>query len=115
MGGASSNSGDLTPKALFSSGQGWSQHFSQIFHPMAGEYDLIGNYPQAADTVRNVDAYSNVFEELRSSVAPELELIESRIIAPVKELQTVLKQIRKNMTKRDHKVCGGYGYVCDER
>lgn len=73
---------------------------------MVGEYDLLGNYPQAADTVRNVDAYSSVFEELRSSVVPELELVESRIIGPVKEFQVIMKQIRKNITKRDHKVRG---------
>jgi amphiphysin len=42
-------------------------------------------------------------EELRGAVSPELELIESRIVGPVKELQGVLKMIRKTITKRDHK------------
>ena len=43
-------------------------------------------------------------EELRTSISPELELIESRVVGPVKELQGVMKSIRKMITKRDHKV-----------
>ncbi|KAI5120227.1 hypothetical protein M0805_000041 [Coniferiporia weirii] len=89
---------------LFTAGQGFSAHFSQIFHPLVGEYDLIGKHPQAGDTIRNVDPYQNVFEELRANISPELELIESRIVVPIKELQTILRQIRKNITKRDHKL-----------
>jgi amphiphysin len=55
--------------------------------------------------VRNVDAYEAMMEETRQSVGPELELIESRIVGPVKEYQQVLKTIRKSITKREHKVC----------
>jgi amphiphysin len=44
-------------------------------------------------------------EEMRSSVAPELDLIDSRVVGPLKELQGVLKSVRKTITKRDHKVC----------
>lgn len=36
---------------------------------------------------------------------PELELIESRIIGPIKEFQNILKSIRKSIAKREHKVC----------
>jgi amphiphysin len=43
-------------------------------------------------------------EELKSAVAPELELIQSRVMGPVKEFQGVMKLIRKSITKRDHKV-----------
>ncbi|EJD04441.1 BAR-domain-containing protein [Fomitiporia mediterranea MF3/22] len=89
---------------LFTAGQGFSQHFCQLFHPMVGEYDLIGKNPDAQDTIRNVDGYQQLFEELRMSITPELELIESRIVTPVKELQTIMKQIRKNITKRNHKL-----------
>ncbi|KAL5534686.1 hypothetical protein ACEPAG_1150 [Sanghuangporus baumii] len=89
---------------LFTSGQGYAQHFGQIFHPMVGEFDLIGKYPEAQDTIRNVDGYQQLFEELKLNIAPELELIESRIVVPVKELQAIMKSIRKNITKRDHKL-----------
>ena len=39
-----------------------------------------------------------------SALSPELELIESRVASPVRELQGIMKMIRKSMTKRDHKV-----------
>lgn len=89
---------------LFTSGAGFATHFSTIFHPISGEYDLIGKNPDAAQTIRSVSKYETAMEELRSAVGPELELIESRIVGPTKELQQVMKTIRKSITKRDHKV-----------
>ncbi|TFL06231.1 BAR-domain-containing protein [Pterulicium gracile] len=90
--------------SLFTSSQGFATHFSTIFHPISGEYDLIGNHPDAGHTIRNVEKYETAMEELRAVIAPELELIESRIVAPVQEYQTVLKTVRKTITKRDHKL-----------
>ncbi|CAE6421760.1 Protein hob1 AltName: Full=Homolog of Bin1 [Rhizoctonia solani AG-1 IB] len=90
--------------ALLTSGASFATHFSNLFHPIAGEYDLIGRHPEAEDTVRNVTAYQADMEELRQTLSPELELIESRIVGPVKELQTIMKGIRKGITKRDHKL-----------
>jgi amphiphysin len=90
---------------LFTAGAAWGSHFATVFRPIAGETDLIGKNPDAALTLKNVDQFSSVQEELRLLIAPELELIESRIIAPLKELRDVLKSIRKTVTKRDHKVC----------
>jgi amphiphysin len=75
-----------------------------LFHPIAGEYDLIGKNPEAGHTIKNIGKYESTMEEMRTAIAPELELIESRIVAPVKDFQTVLKTIRKTITKRDHKV-----------
>lgn len=89
---------------LFTSGAEFSAHFAVIFRPISSEYDLIGRHPDAAHTLNNVDQYEGMMEELRSSVAPELELIESRIVGPVKELQAVMKMIRKTITKREHKL-----------
>jgi amphiphysin len=94
----------LSSAALFTSGGSLAQHFSILFHPIASEYDLLGRFPQAAHTLKNVDAYNTALEELRTSIRPELELIESRVVGPVKELQGIMKAIRKMITKRDHKV-----------
>lgn len=38
------------------------------------------------------------------SISPELELIESRVVGPVKEFRDIMKGIRKMITKREHKV-----------
>lgn len=85
-------------------GAGFGAHFATIFRPIAGEYDLIGKHPDAAHTVRSVVQYESTVEEMRSLIAPELELIDSRILSPTKEFQSILKTIRKTITKRDHKV-----------
>ncbi|KAH9964521.1 hypothetical protein BC827DRAFT_1187647 [Russula dissimulans] len=89
---------------LFTSGGSLAQHFSTLFHPIASEYDVLGKFPQAAHTIKNVDAYHTALEELRTSISPELELIESRVVGPVRELQGIMKSIRKMITKRDHKL-----------
>ena len=89
---------------LFTAGAGFSKHFATIFHPLTGEYDILRKHPEAEHTVKHVDQYENIMEELKAAVAPELELIQSRIMGPVKELQGIMKLIRKSITKRDHKV-----------
>lgn len=93
---------------LLTSGHQFAVHFANIFHPGSNEYNLESKHPDAANTIRNVDQYQTEMEELRMSLSPELELIESRIISPVKELQGVMKLIRKNITKRDHKASSSY-------
>jgi len=89
---------------LFTSGAGFATHFSTIFHPIAGEYDLIGENPDSSQTIRSVTKYETAMEELRSAIGPELDLIESRVVGPIKELQQIMKMIRKSITKRDHKL-----------
>ncbi|KAJ8593582.1 BAR-domain-containing protein [Rhizopogon salebrosus TDB-379] len=90
--------------SLFTSSAGFANHFNFIFSPLAAEYNLQSKHPSAAATIENTPPYSTHLDELRSAISPELELIESRIVAPVKEFQGVLKLIRKSITKRDHKL-----------
>ncbi|THG94135.1 hypothetical protein EW026_g7274 [Hermanssonia centrifuga] len=89
---------------LFTSGAGFAQHFSTLFHPVAGELDLAQRHPEAEHTINNVDAYDGALEELKAAIVPELDLIDSRVVGPVKELQGIMKLIRKSITKRDHKL-----------
>lgn len=97
---------------MFTSAAGFSSHFSTIFHPISGEYDLLGKHPNCAHTIKSVSKYETAMEELRASVGPELELVESRVVGPVKEYQSVLKTIRKTITKRNHKVRGFAASSC---
>ena len=83
---------------------GFASHFAVIFQPIAGEFDLIGKHPDNGHTIRNVTKYDTAMQELRELIGPELELIDTRIAGPAKELQSVMKLIRKSITKRDHKV-----------
>jgi amphiphysin len=64
----------------------------------------MGQHPEAGQTFRNVDKHTTAMQELKDTLSPELELITTRIIAPVKEFQGIMKSIRKNITKREHKV-----------
>lgn len=90
--------------SLFTAGAGFATHFSVIFQPIAGEFDLIGKHPDASHTILNVTKYETAMQELRELIGPELELIDTRIAGPAKELQSVMKLIRKTITKRDHKL-----------
>ncbi|PPQ98901.1 hypothetical protein CVT24_003532 [Panaeolus cyanescens] len=89
---------------LFTSGASFGSHFATVFQPLASEYDLLDKHPDSEHTIRSVTKYENAMTELRELIGPELELIESRIIGPAKELQSVMKTIRKTITKRDHKL-----------
>lgn len=89
---------------MLESGAKFSAGYANIFHPGQGEYDLIGNHPDSDKTFKNVDGYVVTMQELKDTLGPELELISTRIIAPAKEFQGVMKTIRKNITKRDHKL-----------
>jgi amphiphysin len=42
--------------------------------------------------------------DFTETLSPELDLIESRIVEPSKELTAICKKIRKTCVKRDHKL-----------
>lgn len=90
---------------LFTNAADFGAHFAAIFHTLGSEYGIESRHPEAAHTIANVDGYAASLEDLKSSVVPELELIDSRIVGPIKEFQGILKAIRKSITKREHKVC----------
>ena len=95
---------EFNPVALFTAGAGFATHFATIFQPIAGEFDLIGKNPDSERTIKCMTKYQAMMEELRSLISPELELIQNKILGPTKELQGIVKLIRKTITKRDHKV-----------
>ncbi|KZO99677.1 BAR-domain-containing protein [Calocera viscosa TUFC12733] len=90
--------------SLLTSETNFAQHFAALFEPIGNEYDVLGKHPDAQETIRNLPVYQREMEELREALQPELELIQTRIIGPVKELQGIMKGIRKAITKRDHKL-----------
>jgi len=90
--------------SLFTSGAGFATHFAVIFQPIQGEISITGKYPEADHNLQSVPQYEAMFDELKTLITPELELIDSRIGGPTKELQSVLRLIRKSITKREHKL-----------
>ncbi|PWN20365.1 BAR-domain-containing protein [Microstroma glucosiphilum] len=91
-------------KSMLLSGAAFGTSFSDLFHPIGSEYDLEGKHPESVNTIAELQNYQLMMEELRETLTPEIELIDSRVVAPSKEFEGVLKAIRKNITKRDHKL-----------
>ncbi|CDS82184.1 related to RVS167-BAR adaptor protein [Sporisorium scitamineum] len=91
-------------KNMLLSGASFGHHFDALFQPIGSEYDLERKHPNAQHTMTNLAHYGQLMEELKETLTPEIELIESRVISPTKDFQTVIKAIRKNITKRDHKL-----------
>ena len=89
---------------MLTSGAGFATTFTALLTPFDGEGALTARFPQAETTLRNIDHYHELMGELRDAVQPELELIDARVTAPLKEYQELLKKIRKTVTKREHKV-----------
>lgn len=92
-----------------------------LFSPMGSEYNLSTKHPQSEVTLKNIASYQTLMEEMRGrwfpfiprstvgwyrveTLSPELDLIDSRIVQPSKELVDICKKIRKTIVKREHKL-----------
>ncbi|KAI0540535.1 BAR domain-containing protein [Xylaria digitata] len=83
----------------------FSKAMTEIYKPISGRVSdpdslVVHGNPEG---IRACEEYELVVKDLQETIAPELEMIESRIIRPSNELLDVLKVIRKTAVKRDHK------------
>ncbi|TRX90297.1 hypothetical protein FHL15_008842 [Xylaria flabelliformis] len=83
----------------------FSKAMTEIYKPISGRVSdpdslVVHGNPEG---IRACEEYEAVVKDLQDTVAPELEMIESRIMRPANELLDVLKVIRKTAVKRDHK------------
>jgi len=90
-------------KNMLMSGANFGVGFSTLFQPIGAE-DIERKHPNVGKTIVNVSQYQTVMEELRETLTPEIELVETRIVGPIKDFINIVKAIRKNITKRDHKL-----------
>lgn len=78
---------------------------TEIYKPISGRMSdpdsmkIEGN----PDGIRACEEYEIVVKELQETLAPELDMIETRVIRPANELLDVIKVIRKTALKREHK------------
>lgn len=91
-------------KKMLESCSMFTHEFSTLYHPLGLEYDLERRHPEVVQTLVNLSGYMTYIDDLRESLRPELELIATRVIAPAEELESLLKNIEKAITKRDHKL-----------
>lgn len=91
-------------KKMLESCSMFAHEFSTLYHPLGQEYDLERRHPEVVQTLVNLSGYMTYIDDLRDSLRPELELIATRVIAPIEELESMLKHVEKAITKRDHKL-----------
>lgn len=78
---------------------------TELYKPISGRasdpstYTIEGN----PEGIQACEEYEAIVRDLQESLAPELEMIDSRIISPADQLLEVIKVIRKVGVKRDHK------------
>lgn len=83
----------------------FSKACSDIYQPISGRmsdpdsYVVDGN----PEGIKACEEYVAIVQELKASLQPELEMIESRIVKPADELLEIIKIVRKAASKRDHK------------
>lgn len=83
----------------------FSKAIAEIYKPISGRasdptsYQFEGN----AEGIQACEEYEVIVKELQEALAPELEMIDTRIISPADQLLEVIKVIRKVAVKRDHK------------
>ena len=83
----------------------FSQAIAEIYKPIS----VVVSDPETLkiegnpEGIQACEQYQQVVEELKANLAPELEMIETRIIRPIDDLIEVIRLIRKTVIKRDHK------------
>ncbi|KNZ51290.1 hypothetical protein VP01_400g14 [Puccinia sorghi] len=89
---------------MLTSSHNFGQAYITLLSPMSNEVDLPERYPNASQTIEQMSAYQELITDLKDTIQPELDLIDTRIIAPIKEFNEVIKHAKKAITKRDHKL-----------
>ncbi|CAP72610.1 uncharacterized protein PODANS_2_420 [Podospora anserina S mat+] len=83
----------------------FSKAMTEIYKPISGRMSdpdsLIAQ--ENLDGIRACEEYEAVVRDLQETLAPELEMIDTRVVRPAQELMDVIKAIRKTATKREHK------------
>jgi amphiphysin len=83
----------------------FSKAIAELYKPISGRasdpdsFKFEGN----PEGIQACEDYEAIVRELQESLAPELDMIESRVISPADQLLEVIKVIRKVAVKRDHK------------
>lgn len=83
----------------------FSKAMTEIYKPISGTMSdpdslVIRSNPEGVEAC---EEYEAIVKDLQETLAPELDMIESRIIRPANELLDVIKIIRKQVVKREHK------------
>lgn len=83
----------------------FSKAVQEIYKPISGRVsDPNSSIPEGnPEGIRACEEYESIVGELQTTLAPELEMIQQRVIAPADELLTVIKAVQRTIVKRQHK------------
>ncbi len=83
----------------------FSKAMTEVYKPISGSVSDPDSFLAEgnAEGIRACEEYEAVVQDLQATLAPELEMIESRVVEPAEELIEVIKAIRKVAVKREHK------------
>ncbi|KAL6715517.1 BAR adaptor protein Hob1 [Lecanora helva] len=83
----------------------FSKAIAEIYKPISGRVsDPDSIIPEGnPEGIQACEEYEGIVRELQATLAPELEMIQARVIGPADELMTVIKVAQKSLVKRQHK------------
>ncbi|KAF2654601.1 reduced viability upon starvation protein, partial [Lophiostoma macrostomum CBS 122681] len=83
----------------------FSKAIAEIYKPISGRMSDPDSFVQEGNPegIRACEEYEGIVGELKTTLQPELEMIETRVIRPADELLEIIKAVRKLAGKRDHK------------
>jgi len=83
----------------------FSKACAEIYKPISGRVSDPDSFVQEGNPegIRACEEYESIVKDLQETLAPELEMIETRVIKPADELLEIIKQVRKVAVKRDRK------------
>ena len=83
----------------------FSKAIQEIYKPISGRVsDPDSIIPEGnPEGIRACEEYEAIVRELQATLAPELEMIQARVIGPADELLNVIKVTQKSLVKRQHK------------
>ncbi|WEW58385.1 BAR adaptor protein Hob1 [Emydomyces testavorans] len=83
----------------------FSKAIAELYKPISGRAsDPTTLVPEGnPEGIQACEEYESIVRELLTTLQPELELIESRIISPADQLLEIIKVMRKVLVKRQHK------------
>lgn len=83
----------------------FSRAMTEVYKPISGSMSDPESYMSESNEagIRACEEYEAVVHDLQETLAPELEMIETRVIRPANELLDVIRVIRKTAVKREHK------------
>ncbi|KKZ64497.1 hypothetical protein EMCG_01376 [[Emmonsia] crescens] len=83
----------------------FSEAIKELYKPISGRVsDPEGAVPEGnIEGIQACDEYASIVRQLQTTLEPELELINARVVHPAEELLEIIKIIRKVAVKRQHK------------